>query len=242
MLSEDELVRYIESREIHVAGSVIEDAAGSASYLVFVKVIRDSDNKQVPSNRKLHLVREKLASEGTPVEFMLKDAYASDVEAGLRASLLHSFIESIRNVFMSVVSSSAHVWIEQKHQLTDAELDEMKSKTVRYLQEFDLSLMTFKTTVDENFPTKFACLKAVRQFAPITVAALSQRLELAGFSVPSLDWLSRRLDSIRRSGQLVWTDGGAYVMSLKGIRALGTKKNRQSPDLARLLALARRGG
>jgi len=240
MLNSDELKVYLENLGIAVEGTIIEDVSKASGYLVFVTVTRDTNNLQQPTNRKLHAIRNELAQEGTHVEFMLKNSYALDIEAGLRATLLHHHIDAIRNVFFSADKKGAHVWIEPKRKFTEEETVDVTRRSTVYLASLDLNLVTLRTTIDENLPTKFVCLKMIRQMSPIHIESLMAQLVAADFTVPSVDWLLRRIDSIRRSGLLVRLSNGSYVLSLEGLRSLGTTKNRRSPDIARLLALARR--
>lgn len=199
---------------------------------------------QEPSPRRVQQQagqRPRLAEQGVGVEFLLTDAHAQDVEAGLRATLLHAFGGSVRNVFASVQGPKASIWIEPKHQLAEDELSAIKNRASKFLDEVGVRLEFLTTTVDENLPSVYLCLRVIRQHAPIDPLKLTELLRVRGFVIPSDDWLLRRLDAMRRSGRLVRQDGGRYSLTLAALRDLGTVKGRSSPDISRLLALARRG-
>lgn len=240
MFEPAQLVLKLEELGIRVVGTVVRDAVPEDRFLVFVGVTRSPDNKQVPSNRKLNDAREVLAEFGVQVEFLLHDPQANDIEAGLRATLLHAFSDHVRSAYMSVTKGVGHVYLDPKKQIDDDMRSLIRRKAEHFLTGFDIKLGTLEPTVGEAFPGTLACLSAIRQMSPVTVEGLSTQLVKVGFVVPSIDWLTRRLDVMRRNERIVRLEGGSYALALATLRALGTKKNRESPDIARLLALARR--
>jgi hypothetical protein len=241
MAAIDEIQRVLDGLKISTAGTIVRDSRSGDHYFVVVPVSRDHENRQSPSNRLLGEARSQLEALGIGVEFLLTDAHAQDVEAGLRATLLHTFSGSIRNVFASIASGKAAVWLEPKHELDAKALADMKKRVAEFLDEVGIRLESVTTTVDERLPSVFLCLKVIRQLAPVAPTTLVEHLKKLGFVIPSDDWLSRRLDGMRRTGRLIRQADGRYSLSLAALRALGTVKGRQSPDIARLLALSRRG-
>jgi len=242
MLDHAGILALLGERGISVAGSIVEDTGTSKHIFIHVEVSRDPDNKQVPSNQKLKDASQYLASMGIIVEFLLTDAHHQDIEAGLRATMLHAFGNDIRNAFMSVVKNEAQVWLEPKRTLDKKMSDAIHKKLKTYLKEFfGIELGSLVMTSDANLPSNLAVLRAVRYLAPVDRPCLLRELVNRGFTVPSMDWLRRRLDAMRRKDQIVRLEGDRYAVSLKNIRSLGTVKGRESPDIARLLALAKRG-
>jgi hypothetical protein len=239
MLDQAHISRMLEALEIPIAGAIIEPSAAGENFFVFVAVTRDSENRQVPSNRKLHEARQALSVLGATVEFLLTDAQTQDIEAGLRATLLHSFGEDVRNIFLSTENNVAHAWVDPKRALDSAAIAAMQEKARIFLKEFDIPLGSLNTTTGETLPSALACLRVMRQLAPVTASALKDELMRRGFTVPSADWLARRLDALRRGGKIVRLEPGQYALSLRALQELGTIKGRSSPDIARLLALAR---
>lgn len=223
-----------------VHGTVVSDVNRKGHFYAFVEVSRDKDNKQVPSNLVLQDAKQRIKAQGVEVDFVLLDARQRDAEAGLRATLLHSFGSHIRNAFLSTEKADAIVWIDTKQEL-DAELKKaVAEKAVIFLKETGFELKGIEVTSDSNLPSRTACLRIIRTSAPIALATLEEKLRDRGFTVPSVDWLTRRLDSMRKAGLVIRLHTGDYVLSLASIRAMGTSKNRQSPDIERLLALAAR--
>lgn len=225
---------------ITVVGSIVEDSDRSKSFFVRVAVSRDSDNLQRPSNRRLNELKASFASEGVRVEFLLHDLQGQDIEAGLRATLLYAFPNTVRNAFLSIQDRQAQVWIEPKHSLSTEEVRAIEQKAGDYLEGVGINVYKLVSVGNENLPGNLACLKLLRQLAPVSVAGLKEKLEI-NFSVPSEDWLKRRLDALRKAGKVVWIGDGTYACTLDALRGLGSERGARSPDVSRLLALARRG-
>ena len=227
---------------VETAGSIIQDSANENHFFVYVSVIRDAENKQNPSNRQLRKAQELIEPQGLTVEFLLSDAGSHDIEAGLRATILHAFGGEIRNVFLSVDNRKAYIWLDQKRELDEAVLLEVERKSRLYLDGLDLEFGSLLTTSNGNLPGKLACLNAIRQLAPVTAADLLHELMRREFNVPSEDWLMRRLDVLRKSRQIIRLSNAKYVLSQATLANLGTSRGRNSPDISKMLAFARMDG
>lgn len=238
MLDQSEVMNFLSALEIPVHGALVQDAAQDGRLYVFVTVTRNSENRQVPSNAALQGAKEQLGLLGAKVDFVLIDGQQRDIETGLRATLLHSFPNEIRNSFLSLVKNNATVWLDAKRELETGTLTEIKEKIKVFLDQFEMVLESLDTTSGQNLPSKTVILRAIRQLSPVSVESLAGHLTGRDFSVPSRDWMVRRLDAIRKSGLIVRLHSGLYTLSLNGLRLLGTAKNRSSPDISRLLALA----
>lgn len=242
MLSSQEVEQFLREAGVPVAGAAIRDAEGGKIYYVFVEVRRDARGHQEPTNAALDVVKGTLAEMGVAVDFILTDGTMRDAEAGLRATLLHSFGGTVRNSFLSSKTRDAFIWIVPKRILSDTELDEIAAKARIFLSEVGLTLRQISTTTGENLPSRTRCLAMLKLAAPVTSARLAELLKKEGFVVPSDDWMTRRLDALRKNGQVVRMKSGRYAVSLETLRALGKVKGRASPDLSRLLALAANRG
>ncbi|MCV9997585.1 hypothetical protein OE766_04945 [Pararhizobium sp. YC-54] len=241
MLNESQIYHILSERGLPLSGRIISDIFDETHFYVFVVTERDENNHQVPSNRKLDLIANEFKNNSMNIEFILTGADNRDVEAGVRASLLHSFGDFVRNSFLSVVARSAHIWIEPKGPIPANVLSEIKDKLKILLDSFGLSLGELYFTSAENLPSKFACLNIIRLIAPADLPAIADKLKSKGFSVPSHAWMSRMLDNLRKSGLIVRLKSGGYALSMNALKSLGTAKNRNSPDITRILALAKSG-
>lgn len=235
------IISFLELNQIGITGTVVRDNRPGNHYFVVVPVSRNSENKQIPTNKNLLEVKKQLEEQGLHIEFLLTDAGNQDIEAGLRATILHAFGNSIRNVFASISSGKANVWLESKHQLDDSKRAGIKNRASHFLNEVGIELSTIALVSEENLPSMYSCMTVIRQLSPIDIPHLNAALEAKGFVIPSQDWLTRRLDAMRRSGRIVRREDGKYLLTLQSLRSMGTSKNRKSPDISRLLALTRRG-
>ncbi|MEC5385531.1 hypothetical protein VVD49_07335 [Uliginosibacterium sp. H3] len=239
-MNEDEIVALLASMGIPVSGAIIEDVDRPCHFFVPVTVSRDSDNKQRPSNILLNTARVEIGKADAHVEFLIADERNYDIEAGLRATVLHKFGDHIRNVFVSTNDQNPHVWLETKRALDEESLQPIRDRVIFYLAQLDISPVSIRPTSGENLPSVFVCMRGIRRLAPVQLSVLKDSLVQSGFTIPSDDWLKRRLELMRKDGKIVWLAGNKYALSMESIRSLGTTKDRSSPDITRLLALARR--
>lgn len=238
MIGSEELRERLEFLGIKPEGSVVKGDSGPAHFFVYVSVTRDGENRQMPSNLQLEQVKQKLLLENIFVDFLLHDSLTNDIEAGLRATLLHAFGASLRNCFLSTDKRVANLWVEQKKHIENDEMQLIAKRAREFLQNFNLTEVNVLSTSMENIPGVLACLRVIRSLAPVKTDRLAERLIELGFSIPSIDWMSRRVDSMRKEGRIVRREDGGYVLSLNSLLNLGTAKGRESPDIQRLLALA----
>lgn len=211
-------------------------------YYVTLRVARDGSGKQAPSNHSLHTLSKELRALDVLVEFILTYEESKSVEQGLRATILHSHIDKIRNLFVSVHAAKADVWIEPKGSIEPESLKAIEDRAKAFLGLFEIELASLKLTTEEILPSKLALLTVIRQSAPASLTAITTELSHRKLTVPSRDWLDRRLDALRKSDQVVRLNTGEYALTQSSLKALGTAKNRSSPDISRLLALSKRGG
>lgn len=242
MRNAQDVQKFLLEAGVPVSGVAIRDSEGDGIYYVFVEVRRDTRGRQEPSNAALDVARATLGDMGATVDFILTDGTMRDAEAGLRATLLHSFGGSVRNSFLSTRTRDGFVWIVPKRALNETELDEISAKARLFLEDVGLTLRQITTTTGENLPSRTRCLAMLKQASPATSPQLAELLREQGFVVPSDDWMTRRLDVLRKSGQVVRMRSGRYAVSLAALRGLGTVKGRASPDITRLLALVNHRG
>lgn len=231
----------LKANGITLSGRLAEDIFDEKHFYVFVDVFRNSENLQVPSNKKLNDIKGYIAELGINVEFILTDATKRSIEDGLRASMLHSFPETVRNSFLTMSGAESRVWLVPKAAISDDLLEEITHKARLYLAIFDIMDFSIELTSAANLPSRIACLAVIRNKSPTNLQDITETLRRRHFTIPSEDWMSRMLDVLRRNGMIIRSKGGNYAMTLAGLKALGTAKGRRSPDIARILALARSG-
>ncbi|MFZ5636433.1 MAG: hypothetical protein ACOY82_07570 [Pseudomonadota bacterium] len=233
-----DIYRALAEAGIEISGEVTSDPFIQDTFFAFVPTWRDKRNRQVPSNALLSSAITKLADSGIRLRFLLTDKMEGDIEAGLRATLLHEFGGCIRNVFLTISGKAAHVWLDQKREISETERSAIRLHAGRFLETFSIAAQSIQSLTSGRVASVSVTLKLIRLFAPISQQRLADEFVKKGFDLPSSTWLSRRLDSLRKSGDIVRTDDHQYALTLSGIKRLGSSKNKQSPDVIRVLALA----
>jgi hypothetical protein len=181
-----------------------------------------------------------LREKDVELDFVLINERSSDNEEELRSSLLNKYGDHIRNSFLYMGKKGVNIIITPKKEESKNEIEFIREFIIRFFKTKNLNVGSIEFISDVNLISKSACAAIIRRFAPIGLEDLKIEIEKRGFVVPSDDWLSRMLDNLRKSSLVVRKKSGGYAMTLAGLRAAGTSKNSRSPDIARMLALARR--
>lgn len=241
MLKLHEIESLLLQHGFSLSGPLAKHDGSSASVYAFIEIVRNSEGHQKPSNVQLNKARDELQAQGIEIAYILNDVSDSDLASGLRATLLQAFPDHVRNAFLSTLKQDAVVWVVPKATSTKTLMEEISSRVATYLENADLRLVEVRLTVDENLPTRTAILSELRVAAPATVEMLIERLSGKGFAEPPVDYINRHLDALRRSGQIVRRKDAHYCLTAQALKVLGTVKRESSPDIRRLLDLARRG-
>ncbi|SEJ24256.1 hypothetical protein SAMN04244579_03630 [Azotobacter beijerinckii] len=232
------------SEGFNVIGVVEQVSSEMAGFFAYIRMTWRDDGAQSPSNLKMIKEKEYFLRQGIALEFIVSDEFAGNAEAGLRAQLLANYSDYVRNSYLSLGQDEARVWIDPKPGIGNV-FTEIEGSVRRYLEGLKIGNVSVLLTVDDNLPSDFLLLRLLRQSAPISLELFCDAIVGKGFTVPSLDWLRRKLDAHRRKGYVVWLKGEGnlphqYALTLKALKALGTEKRRSSPDVNRLLAIASR--
>lgn len=242
MPDESRVVReLVASTGIPLTGAIIKDARPGNHYFAIVPITRDSDGRQEPSSRRIDDARLALLERGYEIDFVLSEQQSIDIESGLRAALASAYSDSTVSVAVALQGRKATVWVELADAITsEATVAGVREKIDIYFSSFEVTELAVQINSRTNLPSIYACLRIIRQLAPADSDRLRAALQAAGFTVPSSEWLSHRLDAMRKSGRVVRLRNGTYTLTADALQKLGTTKGRMSPDIARMLALARR--
>lgn len=234
-----DLRSFLEGRRIRVAGEIAHESGSDPKAIVLVRVKRDLLDRHDPNNKFFNGIQAELAEMGHAVDFILIDESLLDTEQSVRATLLHAFEAEVRNVFLTSKSGAAVVWIDPKVDLSAKVLAKIRLKTAAALSPFGLTLAEMHSIQEATLASRMACLRIIRQIAPATQASISAQLQTAGFTIPSEDWLAERLTALTLEERLVRRANESFALTAGAIRDLGNSKGKRSPDLSRLLALAK---
>ena len=244
-LLSDELLKVralISGHGVPLIGSIIKDAAPGKRYFAIVPIERNRDGGELPSARRLEEVSLSLLHDhGYSIEFVLSDPHAIDVESGLRAALATSCPELVASVVVALHGKTATVWVEVGSDMVSSEVvSDLKDRIGKYFASFPVTNLKVQVSSMEDLPSVLACLRVIRKLAPVDIDQIVTELRVVGFNVPSVAWLSHRLDTMRKAGRVVRLRNGAYALTAGTLRKLGSSKGRMSPDVMRMLAMARR--
>lgn len=240
-MSKEKVSYHLESSGVAVSAIINRPIEEGGGYFAYVNSARGIDGSLHPSKQKISTLEKELSDKGLPVSFILTDNYLLDIESGLRATLLANHSDMIRNVFLSLEGDKARVWIEPKADIRSA-IPLLSGTAQAFLELSKVKLQSIILTVDDFLPANFAIISVLRTISPASLKQLSSALVAKNFSIPSDDWVRRKLESLRKKNLVVWIKGDGdmphtYTLTLKGLKALGTKKNRSSPDITRVLAI-----
>ncbi|MEO6609527.1 MAG: hypothetical protein ABIN69_13780 [Aestuariivirga sp.] len=234
-----ELLNILERNGLTIVG-LVPDPIVSGRFTAFVEVVRDGNNRQVPPNQKLKEAANLVAQQGGDIAFVLLDLINRDVEQGARATVLHAFSDYARNVFLSSEGNVPTIWIEAKRSLPLQVEKDLRMKMLQYMEVWGYKDVIVAIVGQSNAPTRLAILKQVRLKAPVDQGNLKAELTKNKFDVPTDSWLAHQLDALRKAGLVIRLKNEKFVLTLNALKQLGSSKNRNSPDILRLLEVSRR--
>ena len=234
------IIAELNANEIKLVGELVKDVSTENRFYAFIQVNHDG-TAQRPTNHQLRKVTDSLNERGLMVVFVLIENDRGDILANAKSMLIRSFPDVIRNVFPTFGNRGVIIWIEPKKILETEQAAAIKIKLEEFLTFLESSLQEFYLTSAENVPTRTACLNSIRLYSPLSQGDLHTRLVKRGFHIPSDEWLSNMLDKLRKADFILRSKSGQFTLTLRGLKALGSAKNRNSPDIMRALDMARRG-
>jgi hypothetical protein len=235
----DKISEALMAHKVELAGAIILNPVAANTLFLPVKISRDSAGRQKPSFGALMNLKNEIMVHGLSVEFLLVDLNAKSIEDGVRASLITAYSDIVRNAFVSVVGAVYHIWIDNKKPISTEDSDKLDGLIERYLSTLDLYRHKIHIMSEEYLATNTEFLAILRKCSPADRSLLASELSKRGFAVPSDDWMNRKFDALRKAGLVVRLADGSYALTAEALHRLGTRKDRHSPDVARLLVLAR---
>lgn len=234
------ILSQIASHQIELLGELVDDPDHENSYYAFVSISRNKDGHQRPSNFKLSTLSNYLKRQGVLLNFILIEDENIDLHNNVKSVVLRHHIDMVRNCFVSSGNDGENVWIEPRKSLTEEERSIIEITVREFFSFMKIKLDSVRFTFEENLPTRTACLSTIRKFSPVDIDSLIFLLRKRDFDIPSREWLANTLDKIRKSDLIQRRKDERYILTMKGLRSLGSGKNRMSPDVSRALDIARR--
>lgn len=234
-----EVEAFLLERELVLVGRIISTSFQEQDYYAFVKVEFDKDGHRNPSTFKLNRIGTEASDHGFKIHFILVHDEQEHLDQSIKTMLFGKFPDDVRNSFSTRDGKSVDVWIEPKRALSDPQSSKIRDSVKQFLEFLNLNLRFLKLTQVENVPTPTAILRTLRIAAPVSLDGLMQALDCRNFIVPNEVWLNHAIDKLRKAGHVVRKSNNHYFLSLQGLAALGTRKDRNSPDIQRALALVR---
>lgn len=229
----------LHANGISLAGSIVKMPNVEGGIFIPIVTRRTSDGASKPAKSALLAAKQQIGELNYLPEFILVNEQSEEAEHSLRSSLLVSFPDLVRNAFLSIEASSSNVWLELKKQATEDEKQRLNEHVGQSIGLFKLPPVSVLSLADIELPTRLEILSLIRSMAPVNCEALHSELQHRGFTIPSLDWINRQFDLLRKTGFVVRRHDRNYVLTLNGLKRLGTSKGRRSPDVIRLLAIAK---
>lgn len=235
----EEVYKLLDNANFSLPGEIIRIPASENGIFIPIDAQRDSGGRQQPSKGVLNLVRAQLGKLGFDAEFLLVNEQSIAAEESLRSSLGVKFGALVETAYLSVERAVSNVWLTTQTQLKAHELDEIVSHSNQICELFNLPAPRVITLSSLNLPTKLEILRVIRRLSPVNCESLKTALEERNYAVPSLDWINKQFDLLRKNRMIIRTQDRKYALTAEALNKMGTIKGRSSPDIDRLLALAR---
>jgi hypothetical protein len=237
----DTVDEVLARHHITAAGPLIMNPTVDGGVYIPLSIRRDSEGRQIPASRVLADIQRDLQELGVVAEYHLVDETARVIDEGLRESLVERFPNLIDKAVVSSEGGSVQVWIDTSHEVDSAQAATIKEHVQRYVELFNVRSFKVGVASEAKLPSNLELISLIRRLSPVDCYTLQSELLARKFDVPSLTWLNHKLDTMRKAGLVVRMENRHYAVTPEALQRLGTSKGRNSPDVARLLFLARGG-
>ncbi|MEO9900367.1 helix-turn-helix domain-containing protein [Nisaea sp.] len=231
-----ELFEIIQNSKIHkfLRHEPIQDPGKDQDVYLFY--IRRIDN-QIITKKDLQNLSVDLKKIGkTPVflEINSDDKSLNDIASNIVRKFFNKYIKSY---YLSRSKSIVNVWIVPKKTLFLVEKEEIENRFSGAIE-----MIGYKPKIQfvaEPYEiSEFDVIGMLRKLAPCSFDQLISALSKIDSGV-SKKPLSRILDRLRKRKLILRKENKEYALTLTGLKTLGTRKDGKSPDIIRMLELAR---
>ena len=162
----------------------------------------------------------------------------------LLKALAKSLSEGLADVVIAIDNQQCDVIIVVRSATDlpdDADRKKVHRKIDKILEAVDLEVGTVLfALLGGDSPSEYQLIRHISTLSPVSVERLAQSLQKDDLHVPSTRWLNRQLDELSRRKLVKFQADGGFVLTETGLSVLPRLEHRNSPDVQRALALARR--
>jgi hypothetical protein len=188
---------------------------------------------------KVRVLQKKLEQDDIFLEISYYGQQADAFRNAIQESISNVFSNDVEGVTIIKSGGTYHVFVLASSNSNDI-TKRVEDHVERIRLLFDAPSVSVKVDLDAGKPTATEFLATARRKAPATCEAMQSELAARGFPGLSLEWVNHQFDRLRKGNLLHRQPDRTYVLTHAGLQALGSGKGRNSPDVMRLLDLARR--
>lgn len=239
MLSDHRLTTIVEQHGVTLAGAVTPFEHDAGKFYVPIDLAGIPSSEFAEQERVEKNLVGALIDAGYDAELYFINTPVQRVENNLRSILVSSFSAEIREVTILRNGLSLIVELSVNETSYSPAAKRISDFIQKFLRLIGIKNFSIESSRNQELLTKIEILSTVRLLAPITTIELSSHLAGKGYKDSTPAIIARRLDSLRKEGLLIRTKRGRYALTFNALHRLGTVKTGRSPDVSRLLALAR---
>lgn len=197
------------------------------------------------STRQINAIKKQISDEfHITVEFIIFiDQNHKKIEDGLNVLLKGKYSGFNVETIISFISyNSADIWINgDENKMTQQLFLNIRQDIKIYLTLFNISINNIFQNISEKItPSSIVIINIIKKYSPVTLQNILLKLNDLNYFIPSHDWISSQLDTLRKKGYVIWQDNNTYVLTHKGIDVLPSLKSPQSSDIDRILEIGRK--
>jgi len=219
------------------------------SNMIFISIpssdVSSTAEKGKISTRQINIIKKQISDKfQIAAEFIIFiDQNHKKIEDGLNVLLKGKYSEFNVEAIISFISyNRADIWVNGDDNKMTQQLFSKISQDIKiYLTIFNISINNiFKNVSEKVTPSSVVIIKIIKKYSPVTLQNIMSKLNDLNYFIPSHDWISSQLDTLRKKGYVIWQENNTYVLTHKGIDVLPSLKSPQSSDIDRILEIGRK--
>lgn len=249
----EQLRQFLVNRGFSFAHDIRPTYSAPKEYAVLVsadKVRNFTRLGQNTSFRQMKMIQAAaFKMTGLKIDWVVTESeVVVEIEMALLGALHARFPGTIKAVQISALNRSPiWVWLDPESQtVSRPPLDTIQEVVGDIFKAYGYSppsghrppLVAFLD--GPELPSDIVLLRYLKTLAPATKEQFSEYLHSVGAVHPSLDWLQKHLDKLRKLGKITRASSGTYALTDAGLQIVPHGRTRKSSDIQRALALGRK--